>query len=154
LPPCLWISICELFVAFGDVLHRPRGWFSEADNCLFEKKGQKVRVDLVLVCSREAVWRAWIVEFFRALDDFRGLVSRITDRNNLIVLTMQDQRRNIKLLEIVSEIGFGERFDRLISVLQARLHTPQPELIKQDLRNIGSSTISAVKLNCQIFIEL
>lgn len=55
------------------------------------------------------MWRTRIVELFRVLDDSRGLVSRIFDGNNLIILTMQDQRWNIKLPEILSEVGFGKR---------------------------------------------
>ena len=37
-----------------------------------------------------------------------------TDRNDLIVLAVQDESRYIKPLKILSEVGLGERFDAFV----------------------------------------
>jgi len=53
----------------------------------------------------------------RVLDEFRGGQTRRADRYNLIVVTVNDQRRHIELLEILGKIRLGERFDAIQGVL-------------------------------------
>jgi hypothetical protein len=54
----------------------------------------------------------------RVLDDLRCGVSRSADRHDLVVVAVDDQRRNVKLLQILGEVGLRERLYALQSVLE------------------------------------
>src|SRR5262245_9733947 len=68
---------------------------------LTPEEGQQVGVDLVLVCRREAVRRARIVNLLRALDQPGRFLCRVLDGNDLVVLTVQDQGRYVELLQVL-----------------------------------------------------
>jgi hypothetical protein len=67
---------------------------------------QQIRVDFVLVGRAHAVRRALINLQLGALDDFGGKERRCLDRNDLIIVTVQDERRNVELLEVFGEVGY------------------------------------------------
>src|ERR1035437_2663340 len=75
-----------------------------ADKCFCLKKGQKIGVELFLVRGGEAVGCAGIYLQGRVLDQFRRGQTRGADRYNLIVVTVNDQRRHVELLKILGEI--------------------------------------------------
>ena len=95
------------------------------------QEGQQVGVDLILMRGREAVRRARIVDFLRAFYELGRFPRRVLDWNDLVVLTVQDQGRDIELLEVLGEIGLREGFDAFVGVLEAGLHAPEPELIER-----------------------
>src|SRR5207249_11378150 len=111
-----------------------KGFINEPDEALLLRlrlqKGQYVSVDLILKRSREAVRYSWIVDFLRTFDEPGRLLGCVLDGNNLVVLTMHNQGWDIELLEVFGEIGLGEGLDAFISVLEAGLHAPKPELIQ------------------------
>ena len=98
--------------------------------------------------------RARIVDFLRALDQPRRFPRRILDGNDLVVLAVHDQGRDIELLEVLGEIGLGEGLDAFVSVLEAGLHAPEPELIQDALGDLGPRPVRAVKHHSQVFVEL
>ena len=67
---------------------------------LAPEEGQQVGVELVLKCGGEAVRRTRVVDLLRALDEPGGFPGRVLDGNDLIVLAVQDQSRDIELLEV------------------------------------------------------
>ena len=67
------------------------------------EESQQVAVDLIRVRGREAVRRTWVVYFFGALDEPRRLPRGVLDRNDLVVLPVHHQSRDIELLEVLGE---------------------------------------------------
>ena len=63
---------------------------------LGSQERQQVGVDLILMRGREAVRRARIVDFLRALDEPGRFLRRVLDGNDLVVLTVHDQGRDIE----------------------------------------------------------
>src|SRR5215469_3325033 len=98
--------------------------------------------------------RAWIVDLLCSLDESGRFSGRVLHGNNLVILPMHDQSRNIELLQVFGEISFRERLDGLIRVLEAALHAPKPELIQRSLRHVGAWSVCTIKRYCQIFIKL
>ena len=68
--------------------------------------------------GREAVGRAWIVDFLGALDQPGRLLRRVFDRNDLVIFTVQDQRWHIELFQVLRLVRFRERFDAFVGVLE------------------------------------
>src|SRR5882724_65418 len=68
-------------------------------------EAQQLRVDLILMRGGDPVRRAGVVNVLRALDEFRRLHGRVLHRYDLVVLTVQYQRRYIDLLEVLGEVG-------------------------------------------------
>jgi hypothetical protein len=118
------------------------------------KEGQQVSVDLILMRSRDAVRCTRIVDFLRALDESGRLPRRVLDGNDLVVFAVQDQSRDIDLLEVLGEISLREGLDALVRVLEASLHAPEPELIQYPLRDLGPRPIGTVELCRQVLVEL
>ena len=63
---------------------------------LGSEEGQQVSVDLILMRGSEAVRRARIVDFLRALDESGRFHRRVLDGNDLVVLAVHDQGRDIE----------------------------------------------------------
>src|SRR5215475_5473976 len=103
---------------------------------------------------REAVWCARIVDYRRAPDELGRLPRRVLDGNDLVVLAVHDQGRNIDLLEVLGEIGLGEGLDALVGVLETRLHAPEPELIERTLGDVGTRPVGAIEGGRQVPVEL
>src|SRR5262249_25491389 len=72
---------------------------------------EEVCVDAVLEGRAHAVRRALVDLEPRVLDELRRLHGRRSDRNDLVVVAMQDERRNVDLREIGGLIRFGEGLD-------------------------------------------
>src|SRR5262245_33421236 len=99
-------------------------------------EGEQVRVDPILVGRCQAVRRARVVDFLGALDEPGRFLRRVPDRNDLIIFSVQHQRRDVELLEVLGEVGFGESLDAFVGVYRAGLHAPEPELIKSTLGDL------------------
>ncbi len=100
------------------------------------EEGEQVGVDLVLMCGGDAVRRAGIVDVLGALDQPGGLDGGILDRNDLVILPVQDERRHVELLQVFGEVGLRECLDAFIGVQQAGLHAPEPELVECALGDV------------------
>ena len=87
-------------VKFGD----SQTFINEPDEALLlrlgPQEGQQVGVDLILMRGREAVRCARIVDFLCAPDELNRLHRRVLNGNDLVVLAVHDQGRDIDLLEV------------------------------------------------------
>ena len=108
------------------------------------KEGQQISIHLILMRSRDAVRCTRIVDFLSALDESGRLPSRVLDRDDLVVFAVQDQSRDIDLLEVLGEISLREGLDALVRVLEAGLHAPEPELIQYTLGDLRPRPIGTV----------
>ena len=55
----------------------------------------------------EPMRRTRIVDFLRAVDDLGRFPRGVLDGNDLVVLAVQDQGRDVKLPEVPGEVGLG-----------------------------------------------
>ncbi len=78
----------------------------------------------------------------------------VLDRDDLIGLAVQQQRRHVELRQVVGEVSLGERLDAVVGVELADLHAPEPELIQQPLRHVGIWLVRAVERQRQFLVEL
>jgi hypothetical protein len=69
-------------------------------------EGEKVGVEFVLVRIGEAVRCAGIYNQPRAFDEFGGRTTRSINRDDLIVIAVDDERGHVKLFEVFSEVRF------------------------------------------------
>src|SRR5262245_45937044 len=91
---------------------------------------EQVGVESVLERGRESVPRAFVDLELRLLDDLRGLERGSGDRHDLIVVTVDDQRRNVDLLQVLGQIGLREDLDAVVHGFEAGLHAAQPERVE------------------------
>src|SRR5262245_2053539 len=103
---------------------------------LAPEEGQQVGVDLFLVRRREAVRRARIVYLLGALDQPGRFLCGVLDRDDLVVLAVQDQGWHVESLQVLGLVRFGKRLDTFVGVLEAGLHAPEPELIERALGDL------------------
>src|SRR4051812_43250133 len=109
------------------------------------EKGQKIGVELVAMGGGKAVRRAGVDLERGVLHDLRGEFGGIGDGNNLIVIAVDEERRDVYLFEILREIRLREGLDAIERALQSHLHALEPELIAQTLRDLRAGAIRAVK---------
>jgi len=79
----------------------------------------------------------------RILNNLRRHQRRCADRNNLIVVAVHDERRDIDLLQVFSEIGFGKGLDTLVSTRISTQRALQPERIAESLQVVTLSLFQA-----------
>jgi hypothetical protein len=72
-------------------------------------------VELIPVGDHKPVGLARIDLQRRFLDDLRRQQRRVRNRNDLVVVAMEDQRWDIDLLEVLGEVRIGERLDAFSS---------------------------------------
>src|SRR3954468_11194864 len=92
-------------------------------------EAQQVGVQLLLVRRRQPVGRTGIDLQHRALDDLGGGPAGGVDGDDLIVVTVDDQRRDVDPLQVFGQIGLGELLDAIVGSLEADLHAVEPELL-------------------------
>src|SRR5438477_4307878 len=90
-------------------------------------EGEQILVDLVLQGRTHAMRRSWVNLERRALHKLGRQQGRGTDRDNLAVIAVEDQGRDIKLLEICGGVGFGEGLDAEIGGGKTGHHPLEPE---------------------------
>ena len=91
------------------------------------QEGQQVGIEPPLVRAHEAVGRSWIDLQGRVLDDLRGEEGRVTNRHDLVVVAVEDERRHVEFLEIRGEIRLGKRLDAEVRRREAGHHALAPE---------------------------
>ena len=117
-------------------------------------EGKQFGIDLVLERGTHSVWSARVDFEDGSLNNPGRKQGRSTDRYDLVVVTVENQRWDVELLEILSEIGFGEGFDGVVTGFNSGDHALEPERIAQALRDFAAGTVGAVEWGAQIFPEL
>src|ERR1035437_6040634 len=109
------------------------------------EEGKQVGVEPVLVGGAEAV-RCAGIDFQRgAFHELGRELGRGADRHDLVVITMNDERRDVELLEISREVGFGEGFDAVEYAMEAGLHCLQPECIPKPLGDLRPGPVGSIE---------
>src|SRR6185369_1589467 len=115
---------------------------------------QQVRVELIAMRCHQAVRCARIHLQGRTLEQFGRQPSSVVDRHDLIIVAVEDQHRNVDLLQVLVEVALGELLDAVVSALEASLHALQPELIAEARGDLRLRAIGAVERERQVFVKL
>jgi len=91
-------------------------------NGLRLQEREQVFIELLLVRDCEAVGRAWIYLQGRAPDEFGREQGRVGNGHDLVIITTDDQGRNVAALEVVGLLGLGEGLDAVVGRLETNLH--------------------------------
>ena len=118
------------------------------------QEGQQVGVELFLVRAAEAMGRARIDFQGGVLDDLRGEHGRVADRHDLVIVTVDDQGRNVEPLEVFRHVRLGEGLDAIEGCFEADLHRPQPEHVPNALRYLGTWPVGTVERCAELLVEL
>src|SRR5229473_756128 len=118
------------------------------------KKRKQVGIDLFGIGCTHPMRKAGIDFQRRIFHELRGQRRRIRDGNDLVVITMENQCRNINLLEIVTEVGLRERLDAVIVSFDSAHHSLQPKMLLNPFRNLRAWTVVAIERQRKVFIEL
>ena len=97
-------------------------------------EGEQICAHLVLVRGAEAVRRALVDLQFRTLDQFDLELAGIGERYDLVVVALDDQRRDIDLLEILGLVGLRERLD---AEIRSRPSCPAARTTRAHLRTLS-----------------
>src|SRR6266436_3272186 len=118
------------------------------------EESQEILVDPVLERGAHAV-RCALVNFERGvLDEFGRKQGRVTDWDDLVVVSMKNQRRHVESLQIFGEIGFGKRLDAKVAGGESSHHALKPERFAHACRDLRARPVVAVKWQCQVLEEL
>jgi uncharacterized protein YeaO (DUF488 family) len=105
--------------------------------------------------SRQAVGRAGIDDQFGILDELGGGATGGVNRDDLIVVAVDDERGHVKLFQVFSEIGFRKSLDAVMRILMTAHHPLQPERINHALRNLCPRPVEAEKWPARdVFVKL
>ena len=82
-------------------------------------EGEEVGIDAVLVRRTQAVRRALVDLQLCLPDQLRCEQRGRSDRNDLVVVAVDDARRNVDLLQVIGEVGLREGLDAVEGGLKA-----------------------------------
>ena len=81
--------------------------------------------------------------------------SRVGKGNNLVVRAVHNECRDVDHLQILREVGFGERFDAFIVRLGAAHHTLSPPVLDHAGDRLGARSVETVeRTRREIHVEL
>jgi len=67
---------------------------------------------------------------------------------------VDDQGRDVELLEVFREIRLGEGLDAVEGAFEPDLHRPQPEHVQNALRHLGTRSVGTEEGHAEILVEL
>src|SRR5271167_2410776 len=115
---------------------------------------EQVLVDLILVDRTHAMRSTFVDLQGRALDELGLEQGRVGVGYDLIVVALQDQSRDVKLLKVFSLIRFRKRLDAEVGGREARHLTLEPEGVAHALRDFCTRPVVAVERQAEIPPEL
>src|ERR1039458_2062439 len=117
-------------------------------------EGQQIGVDRLGLSDRHAVRESGVGLQCPVLHELRGKNRGVLIGDDLVVLSVHEQRRNVDLLQIIGEVSLGELLDAVVGRLDARLHAEAPELISDGLGDLGVWPVVAEERHARVLVEL
>src|SRR5690606_37478406 len=106
---------------------------------------QQIRIDHVCVCRAHAV-RELLVDLERAvLEQLHRLERRVRDRHDLVVITVQGERRHLDGLQVIGEVRLGERGDAVVVRFRAAHHCLPPPVPHYTVRRLRAGAVEPVE---------
>src|SRR5882724_6183397 len=144
-----WAAPVSVTCAGRRQLRRRRPWAS-----LFLDESEQILVDLILHGRGYAVGCTRVDLEPSVLDLLRGQHGGGPDRDDLIIVAVQDQGRHVELLEVLGVVGLGEHLDALVEPDEAAEHALKPEGIPQALGDLGAGTVGSEEWGAEVLQEL
>ena len=94
------------------------------------EEGQQILVDLVLERRAQAVRGALVDLQHRVLDELGLKQAGVGERHDLVVVALDDQRRDVDLLQVLGLIRLGERLDAEIRGRETRPSSPAARMTR------------------------
>ena len=82
--------------------------------CRWRAKSSRSALNCFWCVAHQAVRRACVDLERGVLDHLRRAVPADRDRHDLVVVAVDDQRRDVELLQVLGEVGLGERLDAIV----------------------------------------
>jgi hypothetical protein len=79
---------------------------------------------------------------------------RSADRNDLVVVAMDDEGRNVEPLQVLGKVGLREGLDAVEDGAETGQHPLEPERVAKALRDLGARPVGTVEWFAQILEEL
>src|SRR5437867_8844538 len=108
-------------------------------------------------------WSLWVEQAVRralenletcVLDQLRGKQGRGTDRQDLVVVAVDDEGWHVEPPEIFGEVRLREGLDAIEGSVETGLHPLEPERVPKALRNLGARPVGAVERRAEVLEEL
>jgi hypothetical protein len=90
---------------------------------------EEIDIQTIFMRFREPVRRMLVNDGLRVRQLRRGLLNRGFDRDNLIIVAVNDERRKVHAREIRRRVGLGEGFNALVDADEAREHGLLPKAV-------------------------
>ncbi len=111
-------------------------------------------VEAIALRDREPVVGTRVDLQGRALHQLGRHFCRSHERDDLIVVAVNEERRNVDFLEIFGKVGLREGLDALEGAPKSDLHALQPELGRHPFGNLRSRAIHPVERRGEVLVEL
>src|SRR6266851_4829108 len=115
---------------------------------------KQIGVHLVLERCAQAVRGALVDLQGRALDELGLEQAGVSERHDLVVVALHDERRYVKLLQVLGLIRLGECLDAEVCGREAGHHALQPERLAHPFRDLRARAVVAVERQAEILPEL
>src|SRR5262249_17718852 len=118
-------------------------------------ESEKLGIDHVGVCRTHAVWEPLVDLESPLPQQFRGERRGISDRDDLVVVAMHDERRHVDLLQIFGKVRLREGLDAVVVCFRAAHHGLTPPVLDHSLQRLRAGRVVAVEGTAREFpIEL
>src|SRR5260370_15840245 len=123
-------------------------------SCLGFAELEQVLVESVLERRGQTVRGALVELQDRALDELVLEQARVFVRHDLLVGPLDDEGRDVGLLQVLGLIGFGERLDAEVCAGEAHHLALPPEGLDNALRDFSARAVVAVERQGEVEPEL
>src|SRR5215831_16628293 len=93
----------------------------------------------------QAVRRALVDLQLRAFDQLRLDLAGGPERHDLVVVALDDERRDVELFQVLRLVGLGERLDAEVRGRETAHHALQLERLAHALRDFCARTVVATE---------
>ncbi len=117
-------------------------------------EGEQVRIELVRMDDRHAMWKTGVDLELSILDQLGRKGSSVRKGHDLVIVPVHDEGGNVDLLQVFGEVGLGEGVDPVVLWLETALHALIPEVVPHAFGDFGSRPVVAEEGKAQLFEEL
>src|SRR5215831_7921867 len=108
-------------------------------------EGEEVLADHISVGTEQAVREAGVDLQRTVLEELVRKQRSVLVRNDLVIVPLHDERRYVDALQILSEVGFGERLDAVIVGFRPAHHALPPPVRNHAFQRLGARPVESVE---------
>src|SRR2546425_1952744 len=108
-------------------------------------EGEKVGIDHVGVRRAHAMRELLVDLQGTLLEEFRGEHRGISDRDDLVVVAMHDERRHVDDFQVLGKVGLREGADAIVMRFRTTHHALAPPVLDHSLGHLRARPVVAVE---------